>query len=227
MGRRPTQGPLWTEDEDMVLVTQYRAYGARRVQRILARTSPHPRTISSIWHRARRLGLSYDPVHTGKYIHLMDAHPDNIGRDHVRKAKAHRHIVAAAEADGVLRREEIYPFRPMAPVEWVDQYVERLERRFEDAEEVLSGWLTTDQLAELFGFTYRSMKVLAAPSCRKKYTLHKHLERIPQKNLRIRTPSRLINGRYWREQEARREAQLYNLRRQRARTRPSGAEARP
>ena len=226
MGRRPTQGPLWTEDEDAVLITQYRAYGARRVQRILARISPHSRTISSIWKRARRLGLHYDPVHTGKWIHLVEAHPNNVGREHVRKTKAHRHIVAAAEADGVLRREEIHPFRPMAPVEWVDQYVEQLERRFEDAEQVRSGWLSTAQVAELFGLGPRSLSVISAPSCQKRYTIHKHLDRIPQKNLRIRTPSRFLNGKYWRESEARREAQLYHLHKQRSRLRHNGAGAR-
>jgi hypothetical protein len=202
----------------------YRAYGAQDVQRRLRRKSRNiptirERSIPSIWHRARRLDLSYDPTKGGKLVYLVDAHPDNIGRADVRKAKAHRHIVQAARADGVLVRSTIYPFRAMAPAKWVDEYMERLAERFDEAEEVKAGWLTTREVAELFGFTDRSFSVLAAPSCRKKYSLHDYLARIPQRYMKVRTPARTVNGKFWGAEEARREARLYQMKRARKRMR--------
>lgn len=224
MGQRPTQGPRWSPDEDALLLQYYRAYGAQDVQRRLRRKSRNipsirERSIPSIWHRARRLNLNYDPTKGGKLAYLVDAHPDNIGRSSTRKAKAHRHIVQAAKADGVLVRSTIYPFRAMAPAKWVDAYMERLAERFDEAEEVKAEWLTSREVAELFGFTERSFSVLAAPSCNKKYSLHDHLARIPQRCMRVRTPTRTVNGKFWSAEEARREARLYEMKRIKKRAR--------
>jgi hypothetical protein len=219
MGRRPTQGPKWTPEEDAVLILYYRAYGAKRVQRTIKRKGLGERTIPSIWHRARRLDLPYDPTKGGKFAYLVDAHPDNVGRDHTRKAKAHRHIVRAARKDGVLTRSTLYPFRAMAPTEWVDAYMQKLAEQFDEAEEVHAEWLSSREMAELFGFSERSFSVLAAPSCQKRYSLHEYLARIPQRNLKVRTPSRSVKGKFWRAEEAKREARLYQARRARRRMR--------
>lgn len=219
MGRRPTQGLRWTPEEDAVILQFYRAYGAKGVQRRLRKHSPQPRTIPSIWHRVRRLKLSYDPTKGGKLVHLAEAHPDNIGRADTRKAKAHRHIVAAAKADGVLQREAMYPYRAMAPAAWVDEYMAKLERKFDEAEAIEAEWLTTREVGALFGISERSFSVIAAPSCHKKYSIHDHLARIPTKYLKVRTPSRVVNGKFWRAEEATREAELYRVKKARKKMR--------
>lgn len=227
MTQQPPQGPKWSPDEDALLIQYYRAYGARDVRRrmrLKSRNIPsiRERSVSSIWHRARRLGLEYDPTKGGKLVLLSDAHPDNVGRPGAQ-AKAHRAILEAAQRDGVLVREVAYPRRAMAPSGWVDSYMERLAESFDDAEASEGEWLTTREVSALFGLSERSFASVATPSYNRPYAIHAHLARIPQRYLRVRTPKRTFNGKFWRSEEARREARLYQMRRARKRMRKQAA----
>lgn len=227
MGQRPPHGPRWSPDEDALLLQYYRAYGARYVRNMLRRKSRNipsirERNISAIWHRARRLGLEYDPTRGGKLAFLFDAHPDNVGRPEAQ-TKAHLAIVRAAEEDGVLVREVAYPHRNMAPTEWVDAYVERLAEAFDEAEAAEGEWLTTREVGKMFGLSEASFAAIATPSYNRPYAIHNHLARIPQRYLRVRTPKRVFNGKFWSAPEARREARLYQIRRARKRARKQAA----
>jgi hypothetical protein len=147
-------------------------------------------------------------------VYLAEAHP---GTKNPGRSYAHKRIVEAAKRDGVIVRASVYPYKRMAPAWWVDEYMQNLSQQNDELRDVVHGWLTTRQVAKLFGFTLKSFGTLTAPSCNKKYALHEYLNRIPQRNIRQEVDGVFQLGKFWSPEEAHREAERYAVRRARKR----------
>lgn len=139
---------------------------------------------------------------------LVDAYPNGRGK------QAHPEIVAAAERDGVLTRSPVYPHPHLAPMDWVDRFMDRMEAELDKDLEVSRTWLRTPEVARLFGLTPRSFAVTIAPSNEKGYALREYVDRIPQRVTNRRMAGNGRFGRFWRPEEAYREAERYAVRRE-------------
>jgi len=213
--KRPSPGLRWSESEDRVLRSTYPAYGTKETLRRLAARGT-PRSAPAIQQRVRRLKLQYSPGGRHDLVYLAEAHP---GTTCPWKSYAHRNIVTAAESAGVLTRASVYPFKRMAPAWWVDEYMRELGEKNESIRDVVHSWLTTREVARLFGFSLKSFQTLMAPSCRKKYALHTYLALIPQVIVRQEVDGAYRLGKFWKPEEARREAERYIVRRARKKLR--------
>lgn len=202
--RQPPQNPRWTEEEDAILRSRYGFFGANGVVDTLRRQGHFPRTREAVMARAKRLKVEFTG---GKgFMALVDAYPRGRG------TQAHPDIVAAAEQDGVLRRSPVYPHVHQAPVWWVDRFMEHMDQELAQDLEVSRSWLKTAEVARLFGLTPRSFAVIIAPSNPKGYILREHTARIPQHVTNRRMLGMERFGRFWRPEEAHREAERYAMR---------------
>lgn len=206
---RTHKGPYWNDEEDGIIKRTYPHYGSQLTQERLAKRG-YERSVAAIWHRAKRLKLAFAPEVKDKLVPLVEAHPNIRGNN--ERFQASKSIVRAAEEDGVLVRSRTYPHTYMAPEKWVEKYVDEYSERLEEDRLVERTWLSSRQVADLFGVSYSSFHTLSAASCTKKYSIHTHLERIPNRTVNSNTYGAKARGRYWKPEEATREAHAYRTR---------------
>lgn len=220
-GQLPPTGRKWTVREDNIVRLYYPKGGTPVcIEKIHAKREHRDRTPEAIRHRAHRLGVRYHP--TGRPgrnepIPLADAHRNFRTTQPGSRGQANDAIVAAATADGVLVRGLVYPYVRMAPAWWVDQYVDRFIELGDEDRRIISTWLTTDEVAQLFGIKRNSLMVVKSPTNPKPYAIGEHLRRIPTRHIRSPQRSGGKKGLYWEPDAAQREARLWAVRRQRNR----------
>lgn len=197
----------WSEDELFLLRLFYRQRGALFVQEMLRRRG-YERSKHAITDRANKLGYYVQPGAKRKLVPLVEAHYRELITNGTRIA--HRHIVEAAERDGVLERAPVYPHTHLAPQWWVDQYMDILSAREEAEAEIARTWLQTPEVAELFRASPSVIATLATPKrTRQPGPLGEAVRRIP--TLQFVTPkARNVSlTRYWKPDAARVEAARY------------------
>ena len=199
--------PLWTPEEDQVLKSGYETVGAKGVVKRLKKLG-FQRTQVAITARAKRLGVEFKHLGGRNQIPLVYAYPRH------RKGcpwQAHPDIIRAAERDGVLTRSKVYPFAYMAPISWVDEFMDNIEEEWADSVEVATSWLKTNEVARIFGFTPRSFSVMIAPSASKEYKVREYVARIPQRLTSRNLLGLGYFGRFWKPEETYREAEKYQI----------------
>ena len=221
MSKKSGKGTLWTSEEDEILKGVYPISGAKGVVRRLGEKG-FIRSKDAVKNRVKKLKIEFKGSGGKKRMPLVHAYPRERSRE--MGCQAHPDIIAAAKEDGVLTRSKAYPYTYLAPIEWVDEYMRKLDEERTADWEASQFWLSTKEVAKLFGFTSRSFSVLAAPSAMraKKYKLHDYLERIPQRVTNRQLAGEGRFGRFWKPEEAHREAELYHVRRMKRRTRRNG-----
>lgn len=207
--RRNLDGRSWSDEEKRALRGFYPSRGAAYVLDLLHRKGFTDRTIHSVRRRAGREKLYYAPEGGKKKLgYLAEALPTPRQSD--GHEQAHQTIVRAARADGVLTRAPTYPHAAMAPLDWIDAFMERFEARLERIVWLRDNWITTAQLAELFGVTHRTMTDYMTSCGRSRgKTIQAHLARIPSELVQGGYNTGVANARFWSPDEARLEAAKY------------------
>jgi hypothetical protein len=203
----------WLPEDEKLLRLRYRSFGAADVGRVLAQRG-RPRTRHAISARANKLGLYLEPGRRDDLVPLVDAHFRELSANETRLA--HRHIVAAAIKDDVMKRSPVYPHVRLAPKWWVDEYIARLGDREEEEAEIRRTWLSTREVASLFRSSVGVVATLAsrystgfAPT-RRHAGVGPALRRIPQRLISTQHGARCMTvTRYWEPESARREAAAY------------------
>jgi hypothetical protein len=198
------------------MVRFYRERGAAATQELLAKRGYH-RSKHAITDRANRTGMNVEPGRKKKVVPLVDAHWRQLASG---TRLAHRAIVAAAERDGVMTRSLVYPFTRYAPQWWVDQYMEVLSAWEEAEAEIVRTWLTTAEVAWLFGARARSVASLVSPKRGRKIgPLYQAVRRITTLQFVTNRGTTMTLTRYWKPADAYREAAAYRALRNARRTR--------
>lgn len=208
---RTSRGDPWTDEEDTLLRRHYRTKGSRYTSEQLKRAGFNRGDLACM-RRAARLSVAYEPAYNAKrdrdMTHLADAMPVIKG-----KAQATRRIVKAARDAGVLSRTFTYPHKFLAPTWWVDQYMAALEEEMQRAKFLSSHWITTKEVAALFGLATTTLHVYFGPAGRAGKGAHvaKYLHAIP---------SEVVDGyglnfpptRFWEPKAAQMQAAAYKRR---------------
>ena len=201
----------WTEAEDAIVRARYASVGALGTQRALAEHG-FERGRDATRKRADALGIRRDPTRRGRWVPLVDVHA--VYRS-ARPNTAHPDAVAAAEADGVLRRGDTYPFPHLVPSGWAADYAARLADRQHVEEVIRRTWLTSAEAGRLFGVKPRTLSTLV---CRdyNPGLLGRLVCGIETVTLRVTwAPGKHTTRRYWHPDQTREAARRYWARRSR------------
>jgi hypothetical protein len=199
----------WTEAEDNAVRRFYPAYGARYVQKVLANQGSH-RSLPAIRNHARD-GLDCYARREGAadsdLVSLVEVHPVPTRVDGIRTAKS---AERAARRDGVITKSRIYPHALLVPADWAERYLSERAEFERKAELAARRWITSTQLAAIFGVRPGTIQTAYAGRHGNTWALGEHLHRID--NIRLRglvIDGRRAHGRFWNPQDARREVASY------------------
>ena len=212
-------GRPWTAREDEFMRRDYQTLGGPEVQRRLTNNGFN-RTLHAIHRRAARLHLQHEFARTNGLFPLALAHTRTRNGE---VAGAHQAIIEAARADGVLTRDTKHPYPFLAPTDWVDAYMERLEAELADEQRKVRQWLTTVQAAAVLGVHPNTARAIITPSYQKDFALVRQCARIPRYRLKHKHGDLPCSTMLWDPEATEREARLYHLRRARKRLRRAAA----
>lgn len=138
----------WTEEETWILRRTYPSAGNLATQQALAKAGFF-RSVNSINARAKHEQIMYQasPERKGTHVRLVVVESEGCGDGSVRvSARALR----AAKKDGVILREKVHPFAYLVPVEWAEEYVNKIAEYDAEARHKLATWWRNHRVAQEF-----------------------------------------------------------------------------
>jgi len=147
----------WTVAETFILRRTYPSGGNIATQEALARAG-YERTVNSINSRAKHEKLMYQasPERKGTHVRLVVVESEACGDGSVRvSARALR----MAKKDGVILREKVHPFAYLVPVEWAEEYANKVAEHDMEARHKLATWWRNHRVAQEFRITEDHLSV--------------------------------------------------------------------